>query len=82
MAEGLGDLNRSVVFVGGAVVSVYADDDAADEIRPTQDIDLTLKLFDISQQELDKQLAALGFYLDIHGHAMCSYKYNDFMIYS
>ena len=32
IAHALGDLNESVVFVGGAVVSVYADDDAADEV--------------------------------------------------
>ena len=77
IANALGDLNKSVVFVGGAVVSVYTDDDAADEVRPTQDIDLTLKLFDINQQDLDKQLAERGFHLDIYGHAICSYKYKD-----
>lgn len=35
IAEALGELNESVVFVGGAVVSVYTDDPAADDIRPT-----------------------------------------------
>jgi len=80
VAKALGNLNDSVVFVGGAVVSVYADDDAADEVRPTQDIDLTLKLFDINQQDLDKQLAERGFHPDIHGHAICSYKYNDIAV--
>lgn len=80
IANALGELNRSVVFVGGAVVSVYADDAAADEVRPTQDIDLTLKLFDINEQDLDKQLAERGFHPDIHGHAICSYKYKDIAV--
>lgn len=80
IANALGDLNESIVFVGGAVVSVYADDDAAGEVRPTQDIDLTLKLFDINQQDLDKQLAERGFHPDIHGHAICSYKYKDIAV--
>jgi len=80
IANALGDLNESIVFVGGAVVSVYSDDDAADEVRPTQDIDLTLKLFDINQQDLDKQLAERGFHPDIHGHAICSYKYKDIAV--
>jgi len=80
IAQALGDLNQSVVFVGGAVVSVYADDPAADEIRPTQDVDLTLTLLDFNQQELDKQLASLGFHPDIHGHAICSYHYNDIAV--
>ena len=39
IARALGDLNDFVVFVGGAIVSIYADDPAADEIRPTQDVD-------------------------------------------
>ena len=80
VAAALGDLNEIVVFVGGAVVGVYADDAAADEVRPTQDIDLTLKLFDLNQHELDKQLAKLGFHPDMQGHAICSYKYNDISV--
>ena len=80
IAQALGKLNESVVFVGGAVVSVYADDAAANEIRPTQDVDLTLKLFDLNPQALDKQLAKLGFHPDLHGHAICSYKYRDISV--
>lgn len=80
IAEALGELNKSVVFVGGAVVSIYADDPAADEIRPTQDVDLTLTLLDIDQQQLDKELADLGFHPDIHGNAICSYRYNDIAV--
>ena len=80
IAQALGDLNQSVVFVGGAVVSVYADDPAADDIRPTQDVDLTLTLLDFNQQNLDKQLASLGFHPDIHGHSICSYHYNDIAV--
>lgn len=33
-----------MVFIGGAVVSLYTDDSAADEIRPTSDIDMTINL--------------------------------------
>lgn len=80
IAEALGELNESVVFVGGAVVSVYTDNPAADEIRPTQDVDFTLTLIDMNQQALDKQLAALGFHLDLHDHAICSYRYNDIAV--
>ena len=44
VAKALKELKDQMVFVGGAVVSLYTDDPAADEIRPTADIDLTLKL--------------------------------------
>ncbi len=35
IAEGLGDLCHDVVFVGGSVTELYADDPAATDIRPT-----------------------------------------------
>lgn len=44
IAVALQELKDKMVFVGGAVISLYADDPAADEIRPTGDIDLTIQL--------------------------------------
>ena len=35
-------LLKDVVFVGGSVVALYADDPAADEVRPTDDIDIVV----------------------------------------
>lgn len=80
IAVALGNLNKSVVFVGGAIVSVYVDDPAADEARPTEDVDLTLTLIGLDHPTLDKQLAKLGFHPDIHGHTICSYRYNDIAV--
>lgn len=36
IAAGLADLCRDVVFVGGSVAELYADDPAATDIRPTK----------------------------------------------
>lgn len=81
VAKALQDLKQHMVFVGGAVVSLYTDDPAADEIRPTQDIDLTVKIVNLKQwQEVQEQLATLGFNPDPFGHAICSYKYKDILI--
>ena len=44
VAKGLKDLNEKMVFVGGATISLYTDDEAADEVRPTADIDLTIQI--------------------------------------
>jgi len=78
VAEALQDIKQDMVFVGGAVVSLYTDDPAADEIRPTQDIDMTLNIINLSHWEkVQTQLSALGFYPDPFGHAICSYKYKD-----
>lgn len=48
IAKALAELKNQMVFVGGAVVSLYADDPAADEIRPTADIDMTINLMNFS----------------------------------
>lgn len=78
VAEALQDIKQEMVFVGGAVVSLYTDDLAADEIRPTQDIDMTLNIINLSHWEkVQTQLGALGFHPDPFGHVICSYKYKD-----
>jgi predicted nucleotidyltransferase len=78
VAEALQDIKEQIAFVGGAVVSLYTDDPAADEIRPTQDIDMTLNIVNLSHWEkVQEQLGALGFHPDPFAHAICSYKYKD-----
>lgn len=78
VAKALKELKNQMIFVGGAVVSLYASEPAADEIRPTDDIDLTVKLVNYkSWSDLQDQLSRLGFYPDPFGHAICSYKYKD-----
>ena len=78
VAQALKDLKDQVVFVGGAVVSLYTDDQAADEIRPTADIDLTLNVVNLSNWSvLQEKLSSLGFHPDPFGHAICSYKFKD-----
>ena len=78
IAHALQELKDQMVFVGGAVVSLYTDDPAANEIRPTSDIDLTLNILNLNKwSELQEKLSALGFYPDPDGHAICSYKYKN-----
>lgn len=71
IAEALQDLNQNMVFVGGAVVSLYTDDPAADEVRPTQDVDLTLNIINLSHwQGVQERLGILGFHPNPFGHAI------------
>ena len=78
VAKALKEVKEVMVFVGGAVVSLYTNDSAADEIRPTQDVDLTLNIISLSHwQQVQEQLGALGFHPDPFGHTICSYKYKD-----
>ncbi len=78
VAQALKDLKNQIIFVGGAVVSLYIDDPAADEIRATTDIDITLNIVNLGKwASIQEKLAQLGFHPDPFGHAICSYKYKD-----
>ena len=81
VAEALKELKEDMVFVGGAVISLYTDDPAADEVRPTQDVDMTLNIINFSHwQRVEGRLRELGFQPNPFGHAICSFKYKDILI--
>lgn len=62
VANGLGDLIDEVVFVGGAVAELYADDPASSDIRPTHDVDCTIELSSYREYtELEDELKTKGF---------------------
>ncbi|MDX5397154.1 MAG: hypothetical protein LPK21_13240, partial [Hymenobacteraceae bacterium] len=44
VAKALQNLNEKVVFVGGATVTLYADQNTAPESRPTDDVDVVVEL--------------------------------------
>lgn len=78
VARGLRNLKDQMIFVGGAVVSLYTDDPAAEEIRPTADVDLTINIINLNDwSRLQTDLAHLGFHPDPFGQSICSYKYKN-----
>jgi hypothetical protein len=81
VAHGLKELREKMVFIGGAVISLYTDDPAADEIRPTKDIDMTINLVNYAAwAKMQERLSALNFQPDPHGQSICSYKFDDIAI--
>ena len=81
VALGLKELREKVVFVGGAVINLYNDDIAAEEIRPTEDIDMTLQLGSYFEwTTIEERLLELEFFPDPFGHAICSYKFKGIPI--
>ncbi len=81
IAHALGDLNNQVVYVGGAVVSLYADDLAADDVRPTKDIDIFLEIASYGKLAmLQEEIAKKGFYPARGEGIMCRFKYEDILI--
>ena len=77
IADGLGELRHDVVFVGGSVAELYADDPAATDIRPTMYVDCVIELATYgSLQEFEGLLRKHGFENDIESGVICRWKYN------
>lgn len=77
----LGDLNDQVIYVGGAVAALYADEPGAPEIRPTKDVDIVIEV--ASEMELEtfrQKLAERGFYFAKDAKIMCRFKYNNIFL--
>lgn len=70
----LSGLGQDVVFVGGAVVALYVNQETAAEVRPTEDIDVVVELISYgSYAGLENRLRELGFQNDIASGVICRY---------
>ncbi len=80
IAAALQELKPQMIFVGGATLSLYINDVVADEIRNTNDIDLTIQLTGYAEwAKMQERLSQLGFYPNPEGHAICSYIYQGIL---
>lgn len=74
----LGPLKGSVVFVGGATVSLYAEYEngiSEDLVRPTDDVDILIELWAYNDYaKIEEQLRSIGFRNDIESGVICRYK--------
>lgn len=81
VAIALGELNEKVVFVGGAMISLYIDDPAAEDVRPTKDIDITFKIVSTGElEELRETLASLGFIQSSEDDVICRFRLQDIKV--
>lgn len=77
VAEGLGELNEKMVYVGGAVAELYVTDPASTDIRPTKDIDCVTEMDSYGKLgELENLLREKGFQNDrSQGAPICRWVY-------
>ncbi|MCB0635531.1 MAG: nucleotidyl transferase AbiEii/AbiGii toxin family protein [Lewinella sp.] len=81
VAHALGDLNRGVVYVGGAVISHYVDDPAAEDVRPTKDIDIFLEIASVGDLErLREKLHQKGFTQSFVDEVVCRFRFDDIKV--
>jgi hypothetical protein len=78
VAHGLGDLCDQVVFVGGSVAELYADNAAATEIRPTMDVDCVVELATYGDLDsFEALLRSKHFKNDIESGVICRWTFGD-----
>jgi hypothetical protein len=76
----LASLKESVVFVGGATVSLYAERPTED-VRPTEDIDVIIELWAYKDYSaIDERLRNLGFVNDQESGVICRYTINGIIV--
>jgi hypothetical protein len=81
IAQALGALNKNVVYVGGAVVSFYIDDTSAEDVRPTQDIDISMEIASVGELEkLRVELIQKDFYQTSEDDVICRFRYEDIKV--
>lgn len=68
-SEKLGTICERVVFVGGSVTCLLVTDNAAPEVRATEDIDLIVEVVtQLNYHKLEDELRGYGFSNDLHSH--------------
>ncbi len=81
IANALGDLNNEVIFVGGATVSLYINDEAAEDVRPTKDIDISVSVVSINELEnIRERLAFKGFLQSAELDVICRFKFEEILV--
>lgn len=81
VATSLQELNNEVIYVGGAIVSLYATDEAAEQPRPTKDIDISVQISTYAQMdEFRERLALKNIFPASSEHIMYRYSFEDILI--
>lgn len=81
VAKALEEINDEVIYVGGAIIGLYATEDGADLPRPTTDIDIIVQISTYSQMdELRERLANKKIYPAAEETIMYRYTYEGVLI--
>jgi predicted nucleotidyltransferase len=78
----LDGLDRPYVFVGGATVALYATyPEAAEDVRPTEDVDVVVELVSYAgYAQITERLIELGFTPDAQSSVLCRFKIHGMVV--
>lgn len=81
VAVALGELNQNVVYVGGAVVHLYIDNPAAEDVRPTKDVDFVIQIASSGKlEDLRILLHHKGFRQSNEDNVICRFRFHDIKV--
>ncbi len=81
VASALKELNDEVIYVGGAIISLYGTDEGAEQPRPTKDIDISVQISTYSQMDqLRIKLADKNIFPAYEEKIMYRYLFDDILI--
>ena len=81
IAQALAPIQQPIVFVGGAVTSLYVNDAAADDHRMTMDVDLSLEIASSTELEaLRLKLLELGFVQSVEDTVPCRFRFEQVQV--
>ncbi len=76
VAKALEEINEQVVYVGGAIVSLYITDPGAPDVRPTDDVDIILEITSVGKlEDLRLELREKGFIQSSEDDVICRFRY-------
>lgn len=77
----LGEMNERVIFVGGATIGFFINDLAAEDVRATKDVDITIEIATLGEQEFIRQeLAKKGFIQSPEDNMTCRFRYDNIIV--
>lgn len=77
----LGEMNERVIFVGGATIGLYIDDPAAEDVRATKDVDITVEIASLEELEsIRQELAKKGFTQSPEDNVVCRFRYDNIKV--
>ncbi len=80
VARALDALNKKVVFVGGATISLYPERPVL-EVRPTDDVDVIIEILNYTDRTvLEEKLRAIGFSHGIESGVICRYRIQGIIV--
>lgn len=82
VAEGLGELNDRITYVGGSVTGLYPEPNEANvDSHQTMDVDCVVEYFSFQEkEEFERLLRQRGFREDIEGGVICRWIYKGLQV--